>query len=78
MNYQLMHQYTAVLELDIDKLGMIVKVGAVSAQEHLPIGVRVTECHCQCSYDTMKEIAQQQAHTDDLGEDLTENIAQTY
>jgi len=28
--------------------------------------------------EMLKEITQQQAHTDDLGEDLTENIAQTY
>ena len=28
--------------------------------------------------DMLKVIAQQQLHTDDLGEDLNENIAQTY
>ncbi len=43
MYYQLMHKRTAVLELDIDKLGMIAKVGALSAPEHLPIGVRVVK-----------------------------------
>ena len=43
MKYQLMHKHIAVLELDIDKLGMIAKVGALSAPEHLPIGVRITK-----------------------------------
>ena len=43
MKYLLMHKRTAVLELDIDKLGMIAKIGAVSAPEHLPVGVRIAE-----------------------------------
>ncbi len=43
MKYLLMHKRTAVLELDIDKLGMIAKIGAVSAPEHLPVGVRTSK-----------------------------------
>ena len=43
MKYLLMHKRTAVLKLDIDKLGMIAKIGAVSAPEHLPVGVRTSK-----------------------------------
>ena len=43
MKYQLMHKQTVILELDIDKLGMIAKVGTASAPEHLPIGVRIAK-----------------------------------
>lgn len=43
MKYQMMHKQTAVIELDIDKLGMIAKAGALTAPEHLPIGVRVVK-----------------------------------
>ncbi len=43
MKYLLMHKRTAVLELDIDKLGMIAKIGSVSAPEHLPVGVRTSK-----------------------------------
>ena len=43
MKYLLMHKRTVVLELDIDKLGMIAKIGAVSAPEHLPVGVRTSK-----------------------------------
>jgi hypothetical protein len=43
MKYLLMHKRTAVLELNIDKLGMIAKLGAVSAPEHLPVGVRTSK-----------------------------------
>ena len=40
MKYLLMHKQTAVLELDIDEIGRIAKLGAVFAPKHLPVGVQ--------------------------------------
>lgn len=43
MNYLLMHKRTAVLELNVDEIGRIAKVGAVLAPEHLPVGIRMSK-----------------------------------